>query len=187
MLSAAMARRMEMQMWRKALALIATMITAASFDVNSITAQPRVVTSDATAQFVPLEVNKFITIELPAEAGNVVVANPAIANVVPHTTRRFVILGTGAGQTNIAFYDTAGRAIVALDVTVHSYPVPAPSPPGPERVLIVFRGRLGWTHLSCTDTSNLAQNAACYLREDSSATLDSLPPGSAVTMPVGKK
>jgi hypothetical protein len=170
----------------RTLTLVTAVIAAVSVVATSSTAQMRVITSDATARFLPLEVNKFITIELPADVGNVVVANPAIANVVPHTTRRVVILGTGAGQTNIAFYDTAGNPILALDVTVHRYPVPAPSPPGPEHVVIVYRGRIGWSHLSCTDTSNLAKNAACYLREDSSATLDSLPPGSSVTMPVGQ-
>jgi hypothetical protein len=187
MLSAVIECGRVVEMWLKTLALIATVITGASFGTNFATAQTRVVTSDATAQLVPLEVGKFIVIDLAADAKDVVVANPTIANVVLRTARRAVILATGPGQTNIAFYDDARRQIEALDVTVQSYPVhPATLPSGPENVVIVFRGPQSWLSLSCTQTSNLGEGAACYSREEPAGNLKDLPPGSELKIPVGK-
>jgi pilus assembly protein CpaC len=119
------------QMWRKTLALISAVITGASIVASSAVGQTRVVTSDATAQFVPLEVGKFIVIDLPVDAKDVLVAKPAIANVVMRTARRAYVLANSAGQTNIAFFDATRRQIEAFDLSVQTYPVHANPPPGP--------------------------------------------------------
>jgi hypothetical protein len=66
-------------MWCKALGLIATVITGALFGSDSTAAQTRIVTSDATAQFVPLENGKFIVINAPAQDG----CRPADQAVAP--------------------------------------------------------------------------------------------------------
>jgi Flp pilus assembly secretin CpaC len=153
-------------MWGKTLALIATVITGASFVTDSVSAQVRVITNDATAQFVPLEVGKFMAIDLPVDAKDVMVGKRAIADVIMGTARRYFILAIAPGQTNIAFYDVAMRQIEAFDVTVQTYPISAASAlRGPEDVVIVFRGNEGRS-LSCTHTSELNEGAACYAREE---------------------
>jgi pilus assembly protein CpaC len=136
-----------LQMSGKALALIAAVITGTSFGA---TAQTRVVTSDETAQFVPLEIGKFIVIDLPAEAKDVMVADPKIANVILRTATRATILGMGPGQTNIAFYDAGHHQIEALDITVQKYSVPATVPSGPKTLVTVVEGPGRWKTLSCT-------------------------------------
>jgi hypothetical protein len=185
---------MVLQMWSKALALIATVITGASFGTNTATAEPQIITSDATAQFLPLEINKFLVINLPGDAKEVLIANPRIANVFMRTARQVTILGVTAGQTNIAFYDDDRRQIEALDVSVHGYPVSPKVPRGPEYVVRVFQGGRVDT-FSCTDSSNLREGAVCYpgtsgepaaATSGSSGSLDDLPHGASVNIPVGK-
>jgi hypothetical protein len=183
-------------MTRKTLIACATLgvvITGALFATNSTTAQTRVVSSDATAQFVPIEVGKFVVIDLPVDAKDVIVGSPNTANVILRTARQAFILGTASGQTNIVFYDAAHRLIEALDITVHNYPVPATLSPGPADVVTMYRGPGQgsdgpgrWFYLSCTHTSNPRGHAACYAREEPAGTLDSLPKGSTVVIPVGK-
>jgi pilus assembly protein CpaC len=57
-------------------------------------------------------------IELPADAKDVLVANPAIANAVVRSARRAYLIGVAAGQTNVIFFDGEGRQIVAYDIVV---------------------------------------------------------------------
>src|SRR5690242_1733043 len=109
---------------------IAALCFAAS--VAAATAQTRVISSDATSQFLPIVVGKSISIELPADAKDVLVANPAIANVVMRTARRGYILGIGPGKTNVDFYDAEFRKIEALNVTVQTHPVAPARSVGPE-------------------------------------------------------
>lgn len=129
----------------------------------------RVVSSDASSRFVALAVNKSLVIELPAEASEVLIANPRIVTAVQRTKRRAFLIGTGAGQTNVFFYDHDGREIAALDVFVTSS-----SPPGSMNKLeafkqvVVFRGALGsYTTQNCS-------HSACISPAES---LPELPPG----------
>jgi hypothetical protein len=151
----------------------------------------QVISSDATARFMPLTINKAVVIEVPGDIKDVLVADP-IVKVVMLTSRRAYIRGQALGQTNVYFYDAARRQIEALDVTVQDYPVPATFSRGPENVVTVYRGPGRenptpgtWSSFSCTPTNDLSEGAACYARENSSASLDSLPSGSSVTMPAG--
>jgi Pilus formation protein N terminal region len=182
---------MVLQMLSKAVALIATVIIGASFGPNCAAAQmqTQTITSDATAQFLPIELNKFLVMELPGDAREVLIANPKIANVVMRTTKQATILGIAAGQTTIAFYDGDGRQIEALDVSVHGYPVSPDFPSGPEYVVTVFGGA-SVAHLSCTSNSNLRAGAVCYPGSSGESangqTVDELPHGSQLSIPVGK-
>ncbi len=113
----------------------------------------RVTGSDATARFVPLGINKAVVIDLTADIRDVLVADPKTVNAVVRTNRRVYIMGTAAGQTNVYFFDAAGRQIGALDIAVTSG-----SPPiGPEnfgppaKEITVYRGATGTpAFYSCT-------------------------------------
>lgn len=61
---------------------------------------------------------KSAIIELPVDARDVLVTNPAVADVVLRTPRRLYVLGVGPGQTDAAFFDAAGRQIMSVDIRV---------------------------------------------------------------------
>ena len=61
---------------------------------------------------------KSAVIELPVDARDVLVSNPAVADVVLSTPRRIYVLGSGPGQTDAVFFDAAGRQILNLNIRV---------------------------------------------------------------------
>ncbi len=65
-----------------------------------------------------LPVNKAAVVELPRQARDVLVANPAIADAVIRTPTQVYLLGMSAGQTNVFFFDAAGNEILDLELNV---------------------------------------------------------------------
>ncbi len=65
-----------------------------------------------------LGLNKAAIVELPVDAHDVLVSNPAIADAVIRTPRRAYILGVEGGQTNAFFFDADGRQILNLEIRV---------------------------------------------------------------------
>jgi pilus assembly protein CpaC len=61
---------------------------------------------------------KSAIIDLPADARDVVVSNPDVADAVMRTARRGFLLGQKNGETNVYFLDAAGRQILLLEVRV---------------------------------------------------------------------
>ncbi len=57
-------------------------------------------------------------VDLPRDAKEVFVANPAVANAVVRSTRKVFVIGMADGATSIFILDAEGRQIAALDVTV---------------------------------------------------------------------
>lgn len=70
------------------------------------------------SHFLALGIGKSSVVELPADAKDVLVANPAIANAVVRSARRAYLIGVAAGQTNVIFFDGDGRQIAAYDIEV---------------------------------------------------------------------
>jgi pilus assembly protein CpaC len=91
-------------------------VTAA--DVHGGTQVIEVAASEATSRFVPLGVGKSVAIDLPADIKDVLVADPTIANAVIRTSRRVYMIGVKVGQTNIFFFDAAGKQIAGFDIAV---------------------------------------------------------------------
>jgi pilus assembly protein CpaC len=77
-----------------------------------------VAASEATSRFVPLGIGKSVAIDLPADIKDVLVADPKIANAVIRTSRRVYMIGVAIGQTNIFFFDAAGKQIAGFDIAV---------------------------------------------------------------------
>ena len=65
---------------------------------------------------VPLDQSTFVT--LPAPAHNVIIGNPAIADVSVADQRHLIITGKGAGITTLVVTDAAGRAIFDRQIVV---------------------------------------------------------------------
>src|ERR1700693_5084074 len=73
---------------------------------------------ERNGRFLALGMGKSAVIDLPRDAKDVLVANPAIANAVVRSARRAYLIGVAVGQTTVVFFDGDGRQIVAYDIEV---------------------------------------------------------------------
>ncbi len=67
---------------------------------------------------VSLGLNKAVVIDLPADAHDILVADPSLADAVTRTSRRIYLFGKSVGQTNIFVFGANGEEVVSLDVEV---------------------------------------------------------------------
>ncbi|WP_353646067.1 type II and III secretion system protein family protein [Mesorhizobium sp. WSM2239] len=74
--------------------------------------------SSAAGQRVKLGLNKSVVIDLPSDAYDILVANPAVADAVTRTARRIYLFGKAVGQTNIFVFGPNGEQIASLDLAV---------------------------------------------------------------------
>jgi len=84
-------------------------------DETRVSAMPG---GEGNTRFVPLGIGKSVVVDLPRDAKDVLVANPAIANAVVRSTRRAYLIGIAVGQTNVFFFDAEGRQIAGFDIAV---------------------------------------------------------------------
>ncbi|RYF92012.1 MAG: BON domain-containing protein, partial [Caulobacteraceae bacterium] len=70
------------------------------------------------SQTLSLPRGKSAIVELPVDARDVLVTNPAVADAMLRTPRRIYILGVASGQTDAVFFDASGRRILSLNVRV---------------------------------------------------------------------
>jgi pilus assembly protein CpaC len=69
-------------------------------------------------QRLALGLNKAIVVDLPADAHDILVADPSIADAVTRTSRRIYLFGKKVGQTNIFIFGAQGEQVVSLDIEV---------------------------------------------------------------------
>ncbi len=67
---------------------------------------------------VELGIGKSYVVDLPANAAEVLVADPKIANAVVRSARKAYVIGVALGDTDIIFFDADGRQIESLAVSV---------------------------------------------------------------------
>lgn len=67
---------------------------------------------------VKLGLNKALVVDLPADAHDILVADPSMADAVTRTSRRIYLFGKTVGQTNIFVFGANGEEIVSLDVEI---------------------------------------------------------------------
>lgn len=72
----------------------------------------------AGAQNLSIPRGKSAIVQLPVDARDVLVTNPAVADVVLRSARLIYISGVAPGQTDAAFFDAAGRRILGLNIRV---------------------------------------------------------------------
>jgi pilus assembly protein CpaC len=112
-------RTTSLAVWIAALEMAALApLAAADQRIGEPSSASAVVSSDASAQFLPLGIGKSVVIELPRDIKDVLVADPKIANAVVRSARRAYIIGASVGQTNIFFFDADGRQISGFDIAV---------------------------------------------------------------------
>ena len=67
---------------------------------------------------VKLGLNKAIVLELPFDAYDILVANPAVADAVTRTARRIYLFGKAVGETNIFVFGPNGEQIARYELAV---------------------------------------------------------------------
>jgi pilus assembly protein CpaC len=65
-----------------------------------------------------LPFGKSAIIDLPADARDILISNPAIADATVRTARRAYVIGRQLGQTNIFFFDASGHQIANVEIRV---------------------------------------------------------------------
>ena len=69
-------------------------------------------------QLVNLPRGTSFAVDLPADARDVIVSNPLVAEANVHSPRRITVIGIAPGETDAVFLDAAGRPILTLRVRV---------------------------------------------------------------------
>jgi len=95
-----------------AAAPIATPALAQSFGAS------QTVSAGSGPRLINLPRGTSFAVDLPADARDVIVSNPAVAEANVHSPRRITVIGIAPGETDAVFLDAAGRAILTLRVRV---------------------------------------------------------------------
>lgn len=92
---------------------------APAFDpAHAASRNAQVVSPANSAQRIKLGLNKSVVVDLPADAYDILVANPAVADAVTRTARRIYLFGKQVGQTNIFVFGANGEQIASLDLAI---------------------------------------------------------------------
>ncbi|UGX88124.1 type II and III secretion system protein family protein [Phyllobacterium meliloti] len=65
-----------------------------------------------------LALNKSLVVDLPADAYDILVANPSVADAVTRTARRIYLFGKQVGQTNIFVFGPNGEQLASFDLVI---------------------------------------------------------------------
>ena len=71
-----------------------------------------------TPRHISMGVGKSEIIDLPQDAAEIFVADPAVANAVVRSPRKLYVIGVAAGQTSVFALDQQGRKIAALELSI---------------------------------------------------------------------
>jgi len=106
--------------FRKLVVAIAAASTALAPLATTLPAQAEqtVVNVRQASQSINLGLNKTKVIVLEADAHDILVANPAVADAVTRDARRIYIFGKQIGQTNIVVFDRQNRQIASIDLKI---------------------------------------------------------------------
>ena len=108
-------RRSAMQKTAAVACALLASLTAAPAGV----AQTRAAVSmGAAPQMINLPRGTSFAVDLPADARDVIVSNPQVAEAMLHSPRRITVIGITPGETDAVFLDAAGRTILSLRVRV---------------------------------------------------------------------
>ena len=91
---------------------------AQTMSKNMVDITPIDLTQGSSGQGVTLPVNKARIVRLPADARDVLIANPEVADIIIKTPRVAYLFGRTVGVTNAFFFDGAGAEIARLEIRV---------------------------------------------------------------------
>ena len=76
------------------------------------------VSMGSQSQLINLPRGSSMAVDLPADARDVIVPNPAVAEAMLHSPRRITVIGLAPGETDAVVLDNAGRTILSLRIRV---------------------------------------------------------------------
>jgi pilus assembly protein CpaC len=94
-------------------------------DLAERVASPRLQTNSSDmkhARSIEMGVGRSIVVDLPRDAKEVFVANPAVANAVVRSARKLFIIGVATGSTTIIALDGEGQQIAAMEMQIGREP-----------------------------------------------------------------
>jgi pilus assembly protein CpaC len=80
---------------------------------------PREITGDsAGSRRITMGIGKSVIIDLPQDAAEIFVGNPAVANAIVRTARKLYIIGISNGQTTVYALDRQGRQFASYEISI---------------------------------------------------------------------
>jgi len=101
-------------------ALTALAVSSFAADLSSAQPGPQSLAAQPASAEVVIGVGKSTSIQLPVPYGDLLIAEPKIADVVPIDTRTVSIVGKGLGVTVLSVYGTDKRLLMTVNVVVSS-------------------------------------------------------------------
>ena len=101
-----------------AVALAGLSVALAGAAPGAIAQTRAAVSMGSQSQLINLPRGSSMAIDLPADARDVIVPNPAVAEAMLHSPRRITVIGLAPGETDAVVLDNAGRTILSLRIRV---------------------------------------------------------------------
>ncbi|WP_374515912.1 type II and III secretion system protein family protein [Brevundimonas sp.] len=101
-----------------AVALAGLSVAVAAPAPTSLAQTRAAVSMGSQSQLINLPRGSSMAVDLPADARDVIVPNPAVAEAMLHSPRRITVIGLAPGETDAVVLDNAGRAILSLRIRV---------------------------------------------------------------------
>ncbi len=99
-----------------ALILAVAALVAPAYAQNKVTQVAR--TDSTPSQRLSMGIGKSVIIDLPRDASEIFVGNPAVANAVVRSPRKLYVIGVANGQTTIFAIDARGAQIAKIDINI---------------------------------------------------------------------
>jgi pilus assembly protein CpaC len=96
--------------------LAAAALVAPVYAQNNVTQVAR--TDSSPSQRLSMGIGKSVIIDLPRDASEIFVGNPAVANAVVRSPRKLYVIGVANGQTTIFAIDARGTQIAKIDINI---------------------------------------------------------------------
>lgn len=109
---------MSLRMIRSAAVCALALLSAASPSMTLAQTRAAVAMGASAPQMINLPRGTSFAVDLPADARDVIVSNPQVAEAMLHSARRITVIGLQPGETDAVFLDAAGRTILTLRVRV---------------------------------------------------------------------
>jgi pilus assembly protein CpaC len=110
---------MKRPLMRLAAVALAGLLVVALPSPSAVQAQTRAAVSmGSQSQLISLPRGSSMAVDLPADARDVIVPNPLVAEAMLHSPRRITIIGLAPGETDAVVLDNAGRTILSLRIRV---------------------------------------------------------------------
>ncbi len=79
---------------------------------------PTVGGASVGAQRINMGVGKSVILDLPEDAAEIFVGNPAVANAIVRTARKLYVIGVANGQTSVYALDRLGRQFASYEISI---------------------------------------------------------------------